>query len=900
MAFIGAHRRVLAAVMFSDVVGYTSRVHEDESRALALVKRDLDILNRRCREHRGRVIKNTGDGLLMHFTTAGDAMGCALKAQSDFARLARELPAESVLEHRVAIHLAEIRVTDHDILGDGVNVAARLLDHAKPSGIAFSQVVYETVKHRLRVKPAFLGRKSLHNLPDKMPVYHILVPAAMNQKPNGPGVLDEATEGLRGRMFGAIFPILKGQGIMGKAIYAALLLSLALVLALAVRDNLADAPRAGQVGPVPSVAQQQKAERTIKSVFKEEYAARSADDRKSLAKKLLDQGVRNQSDAVAKYVSLREAKDLAAGAGDLSTAMAAIEQLAASFEVDALDMRATSLVTAAPLLPAAEAANAVELGLGLMNDAAAADRFPIATRVGPVVESLASRTKDLPLVSKVQARNREIADQRREYDRYRTAMETLAKKPEDAEANAIAGKYLCLTKGQWDTGLPLLAKGNDAALRDLAKAELAKPTDAAAQVKLADGWWEASTASTDPARSSAQKHSIQWYVSALPRVTGGERDRITARAKLYSPDLPAPVAVVATTSPAPVTGMRGTATVRLLHTVQSSGLDRPESKALFTDAGKLLYRRNPSDELAVWDVTTGAKISAQQKGRVVGDTSMSNHFGKILDLRTGQALGHLDIGAGTTDSTVDGSRIVVGSTSSGPTKAQHVIADVPNRRILHRIDGYRWSNFISVTSDGKRTFLCSKDLITAVQTETAAEVWQVKLRDLYSDATEIKGFTLGSDGAVLIAEIVAGNQRQPLCLDATTGKRLPLNLPKPPLIFDWSADRRSILCATPDKLQLQKVVEGGKDGPAFGAFNAPITRIDYAPNGRWAILTLKGEASEFWDIVEQRRIATAPPAKVKTCSFSRDGNLAARVLEDEQIQIWRFEEAPAKPTQTLP
>ncbi len=101
-----------------------------------------------------------------------------MKVQSHFASAAETLPPEDCLQHRIGIHLGDVVVSESDVLGDGVNVAARILAQAEPGGICFSQTVYEVVKNRLAIKATFLGPRELKNIRESVPLYQILVAAA--------------------------------------------------------------------------------------------------------------------------------------------------------------------------------------------------------------------------------------------------------------------------------------------------------------------------------------------------------------------------------------------------------------------------------------------------------------------------------------------------------------------------------------------------------------------------------------------------------------------------------------------------------------------------------------------------------------------------------------------------
>jgi len=170
-------QRTLAAIVFSDVVNFSGRVSADEEHTLQLAQRDMALMTRYCQQFEGRVLKTTGDGLLMYFTSAVQAVACALEIQKAIAAAAETLPAKDVLQHRIGIHLGDVFVSESDVMGDGVNIAARLQSEADPGGICMSQIVYDVVKKRLALKATYLGPRELKHIQEAIPVYQILLAA---------------------------------------------------------------------------------------------------------------------------------------------------------------------------------------------------------------------------------------------------------------------------------------------------------------------------------------------------------------------------------------------------------------------------------------------------------------------------------------------------------------------------------------------------------------------------------------------------------------------------------------------------------------------------------------------------------------------------------------------------
>jgi hypothetical protein len=123
------------------------------------------------------VIKSTGDGLLLYFTSAVQAVEWALKTQRHFADQATSLPATELLQHRIGIHVGEIIIRGGDVMGDGVNVAARVQTEARAGGICISQVVYGVVKNKLKLDVIRLEARKLKNIAESVQMYHVLLEA---------------------------------------------------------------------------------------------------------------------------------------------------------------------------------------------------------------------------------------------------------------------------------------------------------------------------------------------------------------------------------------------------------------------------------------------------------------------------------------------------------------------------------------------------------------------------------------------------------------------------------------------------------------------------------------------------------------------------------------------------
>src|SRR5438045_1021618 len=166
--------RRLAAILAADVAGYSRLIGADEEGTLNRLKAiRAELIDPRVVEHRGRIVKTTGDGLLVEFASVVDALRCAIKWQAEFAERNIGIPAEDRIEFRIGINVGDVVVEDGDIFGDGVNIAARLEALAEPGGICVSARVQEDADGRLDLTFDDLGDQDLKNIARAVRVYRV-------------------------------------------------------------------------------------------------------------------------------------------------------------------------------------------------------------------------------------------------------------------------------------------------------------------------------------------------------------------------------------------------------------------------------------------------------------------------------------------------------------------------------------------------------------------------------------------------------------------------------------------------------------------------------------------------------------------------------------------------------
>ncbi len=169
--------RKLAAILVSDIVGYSRLAGADEDRILARLRTlRSDLIDPIISVHRGRIVKRTGDGSIIEFRSVVDAMRCAIEVQSAMVERNAGVPEDKRIQFRVGVHLGDVvEEADGDLMGDGLNIAARLESLAEPGGIALSEDAYRQVKGRLDVAVRDLGPLTLKNIAEPIRVYALKV-----------------------------------------------------------------------------------------------------------------------------------------------------------------------------------------------------------------------------------------------------------------------------------------------------------------------------------------------------------------------------------------------------------------------------------------------------------------------------------------------------------------------------------------------------------------------------------------------------------------------------------------------------------------------------------------------------------------------------------------------------
>jgi adenylate cyclase len=240
--------RKLAAILVADVVGYSRLTGADEDRTLARLRGlRSDLIDPATAAHHGRIVKRTGDGSIIEFRSVVDAVRCAIEVQNGLIERNAGVPEDRRIQFRVGIHVGDVvEESDGDLMGDGVNIAARLEGIAKPGTICLSEDAYRQVRQRLDLKITDLGATQLKNIAQPIHVYSLEVGQPAQAKPAAVGPSKAAVPEPKARGWSLRF------GTLAAALALALIAAWAYawhsgiathLLGSSVEDKLANAPR---------------------------------------------------------------------------------------------------------------------------------------------------------------------------------------------------------------------------------------------------------------------------------------------------------------------------------------------------------------------------------------------------------------------------------------------------------------------------------------------------------------------------------------------------------------------------------------------------------------------------------------------------------------------------------
>jgi WD40 repeat protein len=571
-----------------------------------------------------------------------------------------------------------------------------------------------------------------------------------------------------------------------------------------------------------------RAEGAIRKIFKEEYARAAGDPAaaRELAATLREQARATTDSPALRFAALREARDLAARAGDLPAAFQAAADLARDFAVDPLLVKADALTRAGQKATTPEVQRALaEAALGLLDEALGGDGPLEALRLAAFAEEQATRARSLPLLARVQKKARALEAFRKEFEPFRPAAEKLRRDPRDPAANLAMGRYYCLVKGNWARGLPLLALGADADLKELARRDLAAPVKAAERAAVGDGWWDQAEAAPEPAKSALRRRAAYWYQQAVPELAGADRERAAGR-------------------------LSAVGVVGLVRTF--TGHARAVQSAALSPDGRLAVSGGDDDDLRLWDVATGKTLRL-----------LKGHTNQVWSVAFSP----------------DGKHIL----SGGDDKTVRLWDAADGKEIRRFIGHTDHVNRVAFAPDGRVALSGSDDKTLRLwQPETGKE-----LRRLEGHQKGVWGAAFAKDGKKVISGSL---DKSVVLWDADTGKELRTLEGHSDGVMTVALlpDGRQALSGGNDKTLRLWDLDSAREVRRFEGHTGAVLCISLAPDGRRLLSCGQDKTIRLWDVATGKELHRfeGHTDEVVSVVFSHDGRSCLSASLDRTVRLW--------------
>ena len=168
-------KRKLAAILSADVKGYSRLMEADEEGTIRILKAYMEVINGFIQQHRGRVVATGGDSVLAEFASVVDAVRCAVGIQEELKERNKDVAENHRMEFRIGVNLGDVVEEGDTILGDGVNIAARVQSLAEAGGICITGTAYDQIKNKLALGYEYVGEQTVKNIKEPVKVYRVLM-----------------------------------------------------------------------------------------------------------------------------------------------------------------------------------------------------------------------------------------------------------------------------------------------------------------------------------------------------------------------------------------------------------------------------------------------------------------------------------------------------------------------------------------------------------------------------------------------------------------------------------------------------------------------------------------------------------------------------------------------------
>ena len=637
------------------------------------------------------------------------------------------------------------------------------------------------------------------------------------------------------------------------------------VLAVVVLMAGATAGLAQGKAPVPDTKVQARAQELIRDIYGKKYdAAKTSKQKTDLAKKLLDQAAESKGDPGSHFVLLRVAKDVAVLAADAETALDAVNRIVATYDVDAMEMRlacAKRLASAAKL-SSQHGALAARV-YALVDIAVAEDNFDAASQLGEIARVAAQKARNYPLLKQITARMEKLDEVRKAQAEYQTAVARLEESPTDPQANLAAGRYLCLSRGDWNRGIPMLALGSDPALKAPAVKELAGADSPDAQIAAGDAWWDLAQTKEGRERDSYLLRARHWYEQAQPKATSSLmkvrlQDRLEEIAKI---ERPTPRA----TSQEPHPSTRPLPRHRPPRVRGIQGWNPAAAQLLATLRGHT-------------GAVRGLGFSRDGSTLVSGSEDKTVRLWDPIEARLREALPPLKDQVWDVAISPDGSLVAAAS-------RDHTISlwDTAKRQFRAVLTGHTdevWS--VDISPNGA--------LLASSSRDQTVRLWQTERGTLagilHGHTAEIRWVTFAPNGSVLAS--AGGHDSSVRIWDVATGALRGTLMGHGGHVRSvaFSPDGLVLVSTSHDKTACLWDMATGKQRATLSGFAGAVNCAAFHPSGSPLVIGSDEKTLRILDTATGRLVRTlACEAGVRCVAFSPDGSLLA-TGEGNTVKLW--------------
>jgi hypothetical protein len=603
-------------------------------------------------------------------------------------------------------------------------------------------------------------------------------------------------------------------------------------------------PAFGQSGKkVPTPEAKSKAESLIQELYKEDFAKAQKDpaSKVRLAITLLKEGKDTADDPAGRYVLYQHALNLATQAGDAPTALQAIEEIAMEYSLptaEVIQMKIKALTVASKSVSTPDAyQNVVDSALLMLDDALAADEFPAAHELLITAENVGRKLKNVALVASIRKRGEEVARLENEFARWRPYADRLAKNPKDAQANMEMGKYQAFLKGNWERGLPLLARGTGP-LQELAALDLVDPKQPAQLMRLGQGFLDEAQNLKGPMQINVLLRSYYWYQQAL--ADGGTPSKTRAQVEKQMREIMQRV---------PAEWRVGEIAVELK---RSEGHLGAVYSADFSPDGRKAISASADGTLRLWDTKTGKELKR-----------LDGHTGRVWAVAFAP----------------DGRRA-----ASGGFDHSIRLWDLASGREIQRFSGHTdYVRSVAFSHDGHRLLSGGDD--------RTVRLWNVdtgkEIRSFPGHNYFVWSVALSRDGQRALSASLDKTIR---LWDVETGSQLKKLEGHKDTVLSvvFSPDGRRALSGSTDNTLKLWDLESGQDMQTFTGHKGYVHSVAFAPDGRRALSASQDHTLRLWDARNGKDLRTLEGNRdqVWFVTFSRDGRLALSAGQDQTVRIW--------------